>query len=107
MFRHRRALFVGVLAAAVGFVVLDPIGLVDGLWAWLTVGSPAEGSPAEVASTIRARRARIQRLAAILDRDPLLSGGILTAGVGAGVVLGGVGGYLHQRRSIRRGDGDG
>jgi len=107
MHLDRRTLLVGGLAgaAALLLVVLDPMGLGPGRW--LSVAVPADGSPAEIVASVRARRVRVRRLAAILDRDPLLSGAVLATGLGAGAVLGSVGGYLHQRRLLRRGDGDG
>lgn len=107
MHLDRRILLVGALAGAAGLAILDPLGLVDGASAWLAVANPADGSVAEIGAAARARRGRVRRLVAVLDRDPLLSGALLAAGLGAGIVLGGVGGYLHQRTLLRRGEGDG
>lgn len=101
----RRSLLLAALGAGtVALLLWDPLGLADAVRAWLRVASPAAGSVPEALDVVAARRQRLDRLAALRDRQPLLSLASLAAGAGAGLSGGGVGAFLYYRRQIRRGE---
>lgn len=104
---RRRLLVLAVAVATVVALLWDPLGLLDGVRASLAVPPSAEGSAATTLEAVARRQARVARRQAVLALDPLLSAATLAVGLGTGLVLGGVGTFLYQRRRIRRGDWDG
>lgn len=84
-------------------VVTDLAGVASGVADWLAVARPIAGDAATLAGRLPARAEHVHRLAGVLDRDPFLSGALVLVGVGAGLIAGSLGAFVHQRRRLRRG----
>jgi len=103
----RRSTVAGAaLVALAAFLVLDPLGVREGLGSWLQVADPASGPPRALAAAIADRTASVESLESALALDPPLSLALLATGLGLGVIAGSTVAYLHQRRRIRRGGRD-
>lgn len=101
----RRTTAAGVVLIGIAILaVFDPLGVGDATRSWFRITESASGATDAMAATVGERAGTVETLEGALAADPVFSIVVLVTGLGVGLIAGSTAAYLHQRRSLQRGE---